>query len=103
MLPIRKTFCYGAGLMLRPILYPIIVFLAGPLGAAERVFDFNGLKLNETPPGFRSTVSGTGKPGDWKIILDDVPSLLPPISPKAPTASKRPVLAQLSTDRTDEH
>ena len=90
-------------LMLRPFVFPILMLLSWPVGAAERVFDFRELKLNEAPAGFRSTVTAGGKPGDWKIILDDSPPLLPPISPKAPALSKRPVLAQLSRDRTDEH
>lgn len=89
--------------MLRPILYPALILWAWPLGAAERLFDFNEVKLNEAPPGFLSTVSGSGKPGDWKIILDEAPSALPPLSPKAPTVNQRPVLAQLARDRTDEH
>jgi len=89
--------------MLRPLLYAMLIVSACPLRSAERVLDFADSKLNEAPEGFRSTVSGSGKPGDWKVILDDSPSLLPPISPKAPSLSKRPVLAQLSQDRTDEH
>src|SRR5260221_767903 len=89
--------------MLRPLLYAMLIGLACPLQAAERILDFARSKLNEAPEGFRSTVCGSGKPGDWKVILDESPSLLPPISPKAPSLSKRPVLAQLSRDRTDEH
>ena len=89
-------------LMLRLLLFSMLIVWAGPLGAAERILDFTELKSDETPQGFRSTVSGSGKPGDWKIVLDDAPGLLPPISPKAPM-KKRPVLAQLSRDRTDEH
>jgi len=85
------------------MLYSMLAVLVWPLRAAERTFDFNEVKVNEAPPGFRSTLSGSGKPGDWKILLDDFPALLPPISPKAPQVSKRLVLAQLSRDRTDEH
>lgn len=65
----------------------------------ERVFDFDD-SLNHTPPGFRSTVAGTGKPGDWKVILDDVP-----ISWDAtggPTTN-RTVLAQLTREPIDAH
>ncbi|MBI4325603.1 MAG: DUF1080 domain-containing protein [Chloroflexi bacterium] len=71
--------------------------------AAERHFDFGKFPLNEPPAGFRSAVSGQGKPGDWKIIMDEVPPLLPPITPNAPLVTKRPVLAQLDRDQTDEH
>jgi hypothetical protein len=71
-------------------------------GAAEKVIDFSECKPNETPKGFRSAVAGGGPAGDWKIVLDEVPSLLAPVSPKAARSYKRPVLAQLSRDRTDE-
>jgi hypothetical protein len=81
----------------------LLILWTGPLSATERLVDFTGMKLNETPPGFRSTVAGEGKPGDWKVILDEAPMLLPPISPKAKTMGQRPVLAQLSKDPTDEH
>jgi len=71
--------------------------------AAEKRFDFLDLKENEVPPGFRSTVTGLGKPGDWRIVLEDVPSMMQPMTPQAPKVAKRPVLAQLSRDPTDEH
>ncbi len=71
--------------------------------AAERHFDFGKFPLHEPPAGFRSAVSGQGKPGDWKIILEEVPPLLAPITPNAPLVTKRPVLAQLDRDATDEH
>ena len=71
--------------------------------AAERRFDFSDASEDQTPPGFRSAVTGKGKPGEWKIVLDDVPSQMPAISPRAASIAKRPVLAQLSQDPTDEH
>jgi len=39
--------------------------------AAERYFDFSGARLKEPPPGFRSTVFGEGRPGEWKIVEDE--------------------------------
>ena len=54
-----------------------LALLTLPLAAAERKFDFSEVRENQTPPGFRSTVTGQGKPGDWRVILDEVPSLLP--------------------------
>ncbi|HVY70012.1 MAG TPA: family 16 glycoside hydrolase [Verrucomicrobiae bacterium] len=74
-----------------------------PLFGAERFFDFSKFEPNQPPPGFHSTVTGRGKPGDWKIILEDVPPTLPPLSPNAPSVTKRPVLAQLARDPVDEH
>jgi hypothetical protein len=81
----------------------LLALLALPAVAAELKIDFSEFHLDQTPPGFRSTLMGQGKPGDWQIIMDDVPPLLPPLTPDAPVFSKRPVLAQLAQDTTDEH
>lgn len=81
----------------------ILAALSWSATAAERAFDFSQTKVNETPQGFRSTVSGEGKPGEWKVILDDAPSALPALSPRSPVVSKQSALAQLSRDATDEH
>lgn len=81
-----------------------LVLLAWPILAAERTFDFSAVSEDQAPPGFRSTVSGKGKPGDWKVVLDDAPSLFPPLtSHPAASHTKRSVLAQLAQDPTDEH
>lgn len=74
-----------------------------PLSAAEVNIDLGQFRLDEPPPGFRSTVTGKGKPGDWKVILADVPPVLAPLTPTAPAVSRRAVLAQLAQDPTDEH
>jgi len=79
-----------------------VLLLGGTAFGAERLFDFRQEKLNETPHGFRSALAGAGQPGEWKIIEDDLPPLLAPLSPNATRVSKRKVLAQLSRDRTDE-
>lgn len=76
---------------------------AATLPAAEKTFDFSRLKEGQAPPGFRSAAGGAGKPGDWRIVLDEVPSLMQPLTPQAPSVSKRPVLAQMAQDPTDEH
>lgn len=70
--------------------------------AAERVFDFRTMPENQPPPGLRSALAGQGQPGEWKVILDDVPPTLAPLTPSAPVVTKRAVLAQLAQDPTDE-
>jgi len=89
--------------MLRYAIAWIVLLSCWAVHGAELVFDFRDDKVGETPKGFRSTLAGSGKPGDWKVLLDDVPSILAPLSPNAPSAGKRPVLGQLSRERTDEH
>src|SRR5262245_2958651 len=88
---------------MRNFLWLAIGILALPAFSAERNFDFSEFKENETPKDFRSAVAGLGKPGDWKVILEDVPPLLPPLSPDARIVTKQAVLAQLARDQTDEH
>jgi hypothetical protein len=82
---------------------PLVCLMSVPVIAAERTIDLSSPTINTLPKEFRSTVSGLGQPGTWKIILDDAPSQLPPLTPNAPSVTKRPVLAQLATDPTDEH
>ena len=84
-------------------LFWVWLLLAVRSTAAERTFDFSNSPENQTPSGFRSTVSGKGKPGDWKIIMDEVQPLLAPLTPQAPAVARRPVLAQLARDKTDDH
>lgn len=66
--------------------------------AAERRFDFHDLRENETPSGFRSTITGKGSPGSWKVRVEEVPAAIVPFSAKAALQTKRGVLAQLSQD-----
>jgi hypothetical protein len=80
-----------------------LVFLTLPAVAAERAFDFADVPAGQAPPGFRSAVMGKGKPGTWQVVLDAVPPLLAPLAPATPDVSRRPVLAQLAQDPTDEH
>ena len=86
------------------------VFLIGLLAAAwcspvigaELDLDFTSEHLNDIPGGFQSVVGGGGAPAQWRVIMDDVTSSFRAASPKSPVVSKRPVLAQLSRDRTEE-
>jgi hypothetical protein len=83
-----------------------LAFLAGRLGAEERRFDFSTAPTNAPPPGCVSTLSGQGKPGDWRVLLDTVPvtvdsnSFLP--AGPAGTALKS-VVGQVARDTTDNH
>ncbi len=81
----------------------VLAFVPLAVAAKERKFDFSEVRENQAPPGFRSAVTGEGKAGDWRIILDEVPPLLPALTPQALAVSKKPVLAQLAQDPTDEH
>ncbi len=88
--------------MLRSAIALAVILSGCAVFGAEKTFDFRQDRLNETPRGFRSTLAGSGAAGEWKVVEDELPSLIAPLSPNAPRAGKRPVVAQLSRDRTDE-
>jgi len=81
----------------------ISLVFAAPVFGKELKIDFSNFSEGSSPTNFHNAVAGGGQPGDWKILLDDVPSLLAPLTDKAPAESKRAVLAQTSEDPTDEH
>ena len=85
--------------MLRAIIVSLFIVVLRA-SSAELVFDWTG--TTELPKGFRSVLSGSGQPGEWKIIFDEAPSAFPAISARATNRNVRPVLAQLSKERTDE-
>ena len=77
---------------------------------AEKVLDFREEALDRAPRGFQALIAGTGGKADWRVILDSVPSLMPSIAPislssttNARPATRRPVVAQLAREKTDEH
>ena len=88
---------------MRKVLSCALLFLVQLLSGAERKFDFSETRENQPPKGFRSAVAGESKPGEWKIILDDIASAFPPLTPEARVVNKKSVLAQLARDNTDEH
>jgi hypothetical protein len=88
--------------MMKRLLCLALAAVLCPAWGAERIFDFGAFPLNGTPPGFRSAASVTGRPGDWKLVQDEVTPLIAPLTPQARTP-KRHVLAQVAEDPADEH
>jgi hypothetical protein len=80
----------------------LLLVLSLPLQAAERVFDFSRTKPGEAPADFRGTLTGTGLPGEWKVIEEELISPLAPADARPSVTTRQPVLAQLSQDKTDE-
>ena len=83
------------------ILSVAVVSIAVAQGA-ERVFDFAQMPEGKPPEGFLNVLTGIAIPGDWKVVPGDAPTAFKPLVPGAPATSKANVLAQLSTDATDE-
>ena len=78
--------------------------LAVSASGAEIKINFGSFAAGQTPTNFSKALAGGGQPGDWRIVMDDVPSLLAPLTTLAAQNSpaKRAVLAQLSSDPADE-
>lgn len=76
--------------------------LAFTSNGAELIFDFTGTPADKLPGGFRSLLAGRGKPGEWKVIHDELPSELAPLSDKGSATTRRAVIAQTGFDTTDE-
>jgi hypothetical protein len=74
-----------------------------PLTGAQLKFNLSQYPLNSLPKEFQSLVTGTGSPGDWKIIAADLPSLMPSANSQTTNTTRGLVLAQMATDPADEH
>ena len=83
--------------------FGLLAALCVSANAAELVFNFGDSASDKVPEGFTNVVAGSGKPGVWRIVMDDMPSAFAPLTDKATTVSRRAVLAQTSMDITDEH
>jgi hypothetical protein len=89
--------------VMQKVLFGFCLALSLSVFGTELKFDFSRYDLDKSPTNFTSVVAGRGKPGDWKVIMDDVPPALAPFSQLAPVVSRRAVLAQLSREPIDEH
>ncbi len=80
-----------------------VALLAWTASGAERVFNFGEYPFDQTPSNFVSAVTGRGKPGEWKILLDQAPSMMPARDTNAPATTQHAVLAQLERFALDQH
>lgn len=78
------------------------LLLALSATGAEIKFNFADAPEGSTPTNFLAVLAGSGQPGGWKIVTAEVPPLLAPLTDQAPVVTRHGVLAQTSTDATDE-
>lgn len=69
----------------------LALLLAFSASAAEVILDFGPVGKDESPAGFTNVLVGSGRPGRWRAVLDDLPG-----------ATNQVVLAQTSADLKDE-
>jgi hypothetical protein len=88
---------------MRTLFFCILLALVFPAAGDEIKFNFgdysqDGSLTND----FQGALAGSGRPGNWQIVMDEVPSAFAPISSNAPPVMNHtPVLAQLDADPTD--
>ena len=76
--------------------------LAGAIDGAELQFSFGAPAAGGWLTNFQAAVLGGGGPAVWKIVEDEVPSALAPLTDRAQNVARRSVLAQTSQNATDE-
>lgn len=87
---------------MRTLVFCFWLALVLPAAGVEIKFDFgNYSEGNSLTNDFYGALAGSGQPGDWKIVMDEVPPAFAPISSNAPTADHVAVLEQADTDPTD--
>ncbi len=84
-------------------MFLVLVLVVVSVRGAESEFDWSRYATNQAPEGFLSTVSGEGKPGEWRVIPDETEGTSGTNAPSTNALAKPLVLAQLSRDPTDEH
>jgi len=80
-----------------------VALLAWTASGAERIFNFGEYPFDQTPSNFVSAVTGSGRPGQWQVVLDQAPSLMPSRDTNVPAMTQHAVLAQLERYAVDQH
>jgi 3-keto-disaccharide hydrolase len=84
-------------------LFSLLIALAlSSARGAELKIDFGDFSTGGTPTNFHNALAGGGKPGEWKIVMDEVPSAFTPLTGQSQVVNRQGVLAQTSQDPTDE-
>ena len=76
--------------------------LASPTFGAEKVFDLNDAPLGGLPAGFTNLLAGTGAPGQWRVVEDQIPSAFSDLSGQSSRRTFHRAIEQSSRDATDE-
>jgi hypothetical protein len=82
-------------------IFGLLLALAAP--GAEIQFNFSDTPVGQLPPKFEPLLAGQGAPGEWKVVMADVPSGFMAFSNQPVAMTRHGVLAQTSSDPTDEH
>lgn len=78
------------------------LFLTVGAQASEIIFDFNKTPEGKVPQKFSVWLQGQGEAPQWKVLIDDVPSLVDRVVGKGGSTVRAATIAQTSTDPADE-
>lgn len=85
------------------LLLGLVIHVSQPdTRAAELLLDFASLPTGALTNGFQPALTGSGPAPDWRLISVASTSALPAVLESRPVPRSETVLAQLSTDPTDE-
>jgi hypothetical protein len=87
---------------MRRLIFCFCLAAAVSASGAEIKINFDDFAQGQSPTNFHGALAGGGKPGDWKVVMDDVPSAFAALSGQTPIFNRHAVLAQTSDDATDE-
>jgi Domain of Unknown Function (DUF1080) len=88
---------------MRTFVFCFCLALVFSAAGAQININFGDTQYQGLTNDFHTALFGGGRPGEWQIIMDEVPSAFSPVSTNAaPRMNHIPVLAQLDTDPTDE-
>lgn len=88
--------------MQRFLAVAITLWLSSSALAADHYFDLARSGEGAVPEGFRAFRVGSGKIGEWKIVLDELPTAFKPFNTHAVVENRYPVIGQLARDPEDE-
>jgi hypothetical protein len=88
---------------MRVLFVCLCLSLVLPVAGAEIKFNFGDFSQGKSLTNeFESALAGAGRPGDWRVVTDEMPSSFTPFfSSNAPAMNHISVLAQVDADPTD--
>lgn len=87
---------------MRKLVFIAWLALVFPAAGADIRFNFGDYSQDQSLTNdFLSELAGGGRPGDWRIVTDEMPSAFVSMSSNAPAMNHISVLAQVDTDPTD--
>ncbi len=87
---------------MRKLVFCFWLALVFPVAGTEIKFNFGDFSQDQPlTKDFSSALAGSGSPGQWKVVTDEMPSAFAPLSSNAPAMNHVSVLSQQDADPND--